>query len=517
MTYIPIKGVGAAGVNLDLSSADLPPNAWTAANNIRFLDGMASQFLGHGEVYNSPTEAPQHIMPVNIVGARYWVYATATKTFAVTNTGGVAVHTDITHATPRAGVVNAWTHALLSGVPVLNTGDTSKVPMYWDLNVAHKFVDLPAWPAATHCKSLRSFRNYLVALNITDSRGNLPYMVKWSSPADPGSLPVTWNPADATNDAGEQNLAEGSDVIVDGLQLRDFFMIYKENSIWRMTFVGGVYVFAFQKVLGTSGALNRNCIAEIDGFHVVLTGFDVIAHDGQSATSVLDKEARRYLFQNIDVGSANLCFVFKNPFFNEVFICYPSIGSTVCDRAIVWNYVDKTVMFRDMPGVNHADYGPVDNGLGGTWNSNSQPWNSILKKWDGPDFVPSTARTLLAGANQKLYLMDSSASFDGAMPVSFMERRGLDLGESYRRKLVKGLRANITGNPGETVIIKIGYADDAYADPVYVATMTHVIGQAMQDDCMVTGRFIAIRFESGTAYQWRLDSYTLEVEDAGIY
>lgn len=517
MAMVPIKQIGAAGLNLDLSSAELPPNAWTDANNIRFLDGMASQFLGHGEVYAQPSAPAQYILPVNIVGARYWVYMTAAKSFAVTNIGGVPTHTDITHLTPRAGVVNNWTYALLSGVPVLNSGDTSRVPMYWDLDITHKFVDLPAWPASTYCKSMRSFRNYLIALNITDTRGNLPYMVKWSSPADPGSLPVTWNPADATNDAGEQNLAEGSDIIIDGLQLRDFFMIYKESSIWRMTFVGGVFVFAFAKVLGTSGALNRNCIVEVDGFHVVLTGSDVIVHDGQSATSVLDKEARRYLFQHIDASTSNLCFLFKNPFFNEVFICYPQIGSTVCDRAIVWNYVDKTVMFRDLPNINHANFGPVDNGLGGTWDTNSQPWDSNLRLWDGPDFVPSTARTVMASANNKLFMLDSSASFDGVMPTSYLERRGLDFGDVYRRKLVKSIRSNITGNPGETVNIRIGSSDDPYADPVYGEVMQHTIGQGLADYCFVEGRFVAVRYESGTAYQWRLDSYTIEVDDSGGY
>lgn len=97
----PIKQVGSAGVNKDLSAHDLPPNAWTAASNIRFLDGMASQFYGHGEVYNSPSVVPQFVMPVTISGARYWIYTSAAKTYCVTITGGSAVHTDITHATPR--------------------------------------------------------------------------------------------------------------------------------------------------------------------------------------------------------------------------------------------------------------------------------------------------------------------------------------------------------------------------------------------------------------------------------
>jgi hypothetical protein len=517
MPLIRVPQVGAIGVNRDLSAHEIPNNAWTDAKNIRFLDGMAYQYYGHGEVYNSPAFTPQHVLPASIVGQRYWIYTTAGKTFCVTNTGGVSVHTDITHATPRTGVVNQWTSTLLSGIPILNSGDTTSVPMSWNLNTANKFVDLANWPASTYCKSLRAYKNYLVALNVTKGTSNLPYMVKWSHPADPGTVPASWDPADATKDAGEVDLAEGYDPIVDGMQLRDAFMIYKEGSCWRMDFTGGPYIFRFSKVLGTSGALNRNCIAELDGFHVVLTGSDVIVHDGQSAQSVLDKQTRRYLFQNIDVNGAGLCFVFKNPFFNEVFICYPSIGSAVCNMAMVWNYKDRTVSFREIPNLNHAAFGPVDNGLAGNWAQDSAPWDSDLSLWDGPDFVPSTARTILASANTKLYMMDSSASFDGVIPSAYLERRGLSFGAPERIKLVRGIRPRIVGSTGQTVSIRIGSSNDPYADPTWGPTMTHTIGQTLSDDCMVSGRYIAVRLDSGSAFQWRLDSYDLDVVDGGAW
>lgn len=517
MTMVRIPAAGAIGVNRDLSAHELPNNAWTDARNIRFLDGMALQFYGHGEAYNSPAYVPQHVLPCTVAGQRYWIYATAAKVFCVTITAGVAVHTDITHLTPRTGLVNQWTSTLLSGLPILNTGDTASVPMAWSLNAANKFVDLANWPAATYCKSLRSFKNYLVALNVTKAGTNYPYMVKWSHPADPGSVPISWDITDATKDAGEVDLAEGYDPVVDGMQLRDSFMIYKEASIWRMDFIGGAYVFRFSKVLGTSGALNKNCITEIDGWHLVLTGSDVIYHDGQSATSVLDKQTRRFLFQNIDVNGADKCFVFKNPFFNEVLVCYPSIGSASCDKAMVWNYKDKTVSFRDMPNVNHAAFGPVDNGLAGNWASDSAPWDSDLSLWDGPDFVPSTARTIMASANQKLYMMDSSASFDGVLPAAYMERRGLSFGEPESIKLVRGIRPRISGSTGQSVNIRIGSSNDPFTDPVYGPVMTHTIGSTISNDCFVSGRYIAVRFETGSGYQWRLDSYDLDVVQGGSW
>ena len=516
MPFVRVPNAGSVGVNKDLSTHELPINAWTDAKNIRFLDGYAYQFYGHGEVYNSPSYTPQYVMPCNVAGSRYWVYTTAGKTFAVTITAGVAVHTDITHVTPRTGVVNNWTGTLLSGIPILNAGDTATVPMYWDLNTSHKFVDLANWPASTYCKSIRAYKNYLIALNVTKGSANYPYMVKWSHPADPGTVPSSWDQTDPTKDAGETDLAEGYDPIIDGLQLRDSFMIYKENSIWRMDFVGGAYVFKFSKVLGTSGVLNKNCVVEVDGFHVALTGSDVIYHDGQSAVSVLDKQSRRFLFQSIDVNGANLCFVFKNPFFNEVFICYPSIGSTSCDKAVVWNYVDKTVSFRQIPNLNHAAFGPVDNGLIGNWAQDSAPWDSDLTLWDGPDFVPTTARCIMASNNTKLYMMDSSSSFDGVIPDAYLERRGLMFGEDETIKVIRGVRPRIIGNPGQTVKVRIGWSNkSSYDDPTWGDWMNYTIGSTISNDCMVSGRYIAIQFATGTAYQWRLDSYDLDIVTEG--
>lgn len=179
MTIVKVEQVGSIGVVKDLSQHELPQNAWTDAKNIRFLDGYAYQFYGHDEVYNSPSYVPQFVQACNVSGNRYWIYTTAAKTFAVTISAGASVHTDITHATPRSGVVNQWTGTMLSGIPVLNAGDVSSVPMSWDLNLANKFVNLANWPASTYCKSIRAYRNYLIALNITKSSTSYPYMVKW--------------------------------------------------------------------------------------------------------------------------------------------------------------------------------------------------------------------------------------------------------------------------------------------------------------------------------------------------
>lgn len=521
MSKVPVPNAGAIGVIKDLSQDKLPLNAWTDASNMRFLDGSCRQFLGHGPAYDDAVVDPLHIVPVSIGADNYWIYAGATKVYAVGAASGEAVHTNLTRQTAGAdvkysGTPNAWTSTLLSGIPILNPGNAVDPPQQWNLDVGTRLKVLDNWPANTFCKSMRAYKNFLVALNVTKGTTNFGYMVKWSSPADPGGVPITWNPADATQDAGEYDLAEGGDRIIDGLQLRDSFMIYKEQSVWRMDFTGGAYVFSFRKVLGLSGAMNRNCIVELDGFHFVLTSSDVVIHDGQSATQVLDKVARRALFQDMDVEYNDRAFVFKNPFLNEVFVCYAAIGSTVPNKAMVWNYKDRTVTYRELPNLNHAAYGPVSNSLSDSWASDNDSWDSDLTAWNAPGFVPNLARVLMASADRQLLLLDSAATFNGTAPEAYLERRGISFGEDEFTKRVISVRPRIAGAPGGTVLVRVGgHMTDPEADPDYTAEVEYVIGETLNIDCMVDFRYIAIRFESGSASQWRLDSYDFEVQRGG--
>lgn len=415
-------------------------------------------------------------------------------------------------------VPNQITSTLLSGIPIINAGNLIDPPQRWNLDAGSRFQTLENWPANTFCKSLRAFKNYLVGLNVTRDGQNFPFMVMWSNAAVPGAIPSTWDKFDETQDAGDTDLAESNGQIIDGLPLRDFFMIYKEDSIWRMTYTGGPYVFAFQKVLGTSGALNRNCIVELggtrDGYHFVLTGSDVILHDGQQAVSILDQQARRTLFQDFDVDGIDKAFLVKNPFLNEVLVCYASIGSQIPNKALVYNYAEKTVSYRDIPNLYHANYGTLDASLGDSWAADSDPWESDITLWNGPDFTPNTARVLMASADQQLFLLDSSATFDGVKPVCFLERVGLSFGAPKKVKTVRSISPRITGNVGSKIIIRVGAADDPYAEPVYGPPMEHIIGTTVTNHCFVTGRYIAIRFETSadedTAYFWRLDSLDID-------
>lgn len=512
MAIVRFGQSGLIGVNKDLSQHELPPNAWTDAQNIRFLDGYAYQSYGYGEIYASPTIVPYNLLPINVAGSRYIGLAGSGKIHVVNGT----TYTDITRASggDYTGTINGWTSTSLSGIPIWNNG--TDLPQYWDLNIANKCTSLTNWPASTTCKSLRAYKNYLVALNVTKTGTNYPFMVKWSDSSDPGTLPY-WDHTNPIYDAGENDLAEGGDIVVDGLALRNDFLIFKTNSLWRMTFTGGTYVFAFNKISASQGILAKNCAVEIaDGQMLVVGGSDIYVTDGQQITSVLDKQTRRYFYSSLDTDYYSRTFVFVNPYLNEACVCYPTAGNTTANKMLVWNFKDRTIAFRDIPNLTHACTGLVESSLTTTWSADSAPWGADTTAWNQPDFTPDASRVVWASNDQKLYLMDSSATYNGTIPTAYLERIGLNFGSPETVKLVRGIRPRIQGDTGSTVTISVGGASDPYTVPTYT-TMTHTIGTTISNDCLVSGRYISLKVSSGTAYNWRLDSIDADVIESGAW
>lgn len=510
---VPVNNAGAAGVVRDLSVTELPVNAWSDALNIRFLDGMAYQSYGHESIY-PPAVTPLHLLPVTVAGDKAWLYAGAAKLYIVSSAG---VHANITRQTASVDVnytatPNAWTSCVLGGVPILNNGVDA--PQQWLLT--GKATALSAWPAATTCAVMRAFKNSLIALDVTKGAVRYPYMVKWSHPADPGTVPATWDPADATKDAGEFDLSDGYGYIIDGLALRDSFMIYKTDGVFRLDYTGGAFIYRNQKVLGMSGALARNCVAEIDGMHFVLTASDIVIHDGQQASSILDKKARRSFFSDMDSANAGLSFVFRNPFFNEVWVCYPQAGSSVCDKALIYNWVDKTVTYRTLPNLHHAACGPLGYApAAATWDADTTPWGADLGVWNGSDTLPGSVKVLLASSQSKLFLLDSIATFDSVKAVSYLERTGLHFDAPEKIKTIRGIRPRIQGSTGDTVMVSVGSSAEPYGEPTYSPAVPFVIGQTVSCDAFASGRYLAVKFSSGTAYSWRLDGFAMDVATRG--
>lgn len=512
MARVTIPSAGQYGVVSDSAPQELPPNAWTRAVNVRFRDGYAERFKGAANVFSAPTVAPYGLFPYASGATKMWVHAGAAQVFVDDGT----TRTELTPGSPYTGTASdKWTGGTLGGVLVIN--NSVDVPQFWGGNVASDFAALTAWDSAWRCASIRPFKNYLVALDVTKSGTRYPHMVKWSHGADPGAIPATWDEADATKDAGEVDLAESSDLLVDQLALGDMNVIYKEQSMYAMRYIGQPFIWQFQRLPGDVGALARNCVANTPAGHVVLTAGDLVIHSGQGPKSLLTGRMRRWLFGQIDSTNFRRSFLAVNPPRNEVWVCFPQGGDSACTLALVWNWVDDSFGVRELPNVTCGAAGQITTTASSTWASDSEGWYVDGTSWNTDEYNALESRLILGGTGPSLQLQDTGVLYSGVAPNAVLERTGLTLDAPDMVKTIRSIVPRIDAATGTVLSIQVGASMDAETLPIWGGAVPYTVGTTRKADCFASGRFLSVRFSSSSEQVWRLKSYDLDVVQRGGY
>ena len=508
MPIAKIRDVGK-GVNYDLSPEELADGVWSHVENIRFLNGFAQRFKGLSQVFNAPTTTPYYITAYQTTTQRYWVHAGTNAVFADDGT----TRTEITPTSAPTGTADdRWSSATLGGLFVMTNG--VNVPYFWNGNTGTDLAALTNWDTNERCASIHAFKNYLVALDITKSGTRFPHMVKWSHAAVPGSLPDSWDETNVTKDAGEQDLAETPDLIVDALPLGDTLVIYKERSMYSMRFIGQPFIFQFQRLPGDSGMLAKGCGATTPVGHVVLTAGDVVLNTGQGVQSIADGTVRRYIFNNIDSTNYKRAFVTTNPQRNEVLVCFPFNGSSFCNKAAVWNWESKAWGFRDLSNVTYGSTGLISFDIATTWATDSESWRDDGTSWNENEYSPNEARLLLTSTT-KILAFDVGSTDDGELVSGVLERTGFTFDDTYGVKLLRAVYPRIDAADNIPVTIEVGASMNADQVPVWSPPVTFTTGTDHKADVLVTGRFLAIRISAPSVF--RVRSMDMDIVPVGAY
>lgn len=346
------------GLVRDLPEQFIKENAVTDLRNVRFNRYGAETMPGDGTIFSPASITPKWVSPFPPITAPIWVYADLTSVWAFDGT----THFDITRTASayNGTVTERWNSCVLAGYGFFNNG--VDVPQSWQaFDTSNLLIDLANWDGTRKCKVLRSFKNFLIALNMTDSGTSRPYRVLWSSPAAPGALPPSWDSTDPAQEASEIDLSETPDHLVDCLPLGDVNVIYKEASTWGMSYIGPPFHFRFYEILPTRGALHRDCMTRFPGGHVVATTDDLIMHSGTrgSERSLVNRKLRQWLFSAIDSANYYESFAFTYPAKDEVWFCFPESGATNVTMAIVWNYVTDSIGVRELTETPFISMGPI--------------------------------------------------------------------------------------------------------------------------------------------------------------
>jgi uncharacterized protein (DUF779 family) len=510
------------GIVTDLPEEEVIPENWTGGMNVFFQDGATKRVGGYISYTTTATSAiqtpPYFAMSVVFAGNIYWIYCGTNKVYVTDGTAHINI-------TPSGGLTSVqpgtWTGTMLNGIPVINNGVDP--PMYWDLDVGHKLAVLPGWPPVCSCRAIRAFKYHLFALNMTINYVNYPDTLWWSSAAEPGAIPQEWTPT-TSNDAGDMVLADTSGIIVDGLGMRDSFVVYKDYSTYSISYVAGTFVYTVRKNFLSSGLKNLNCITEIDGYHWVFTGTDVITHDGHSSKSLIQYKVRDELVNSINGDKSNLCCVTNKISNNQLWICIPEQNKDWLSKAYLINTMTGEVGMRELPNVAYVTKGTVNpKNPTVTWESDTDVWDVDVTFWNQQAFSP-VADTILycdaATGAPRLWIVDTIDSADSGTITAYAERLSVPINveeDVIIRRLVTRLVPRIEGQAGDTIMISVGGQSEYHSPIVWQTPQPYVIGTDYSISIIGEVRLISVRFEATTYSSWKIHSYMLEYVDAGLY
>lgn len=514
---IELWGIGKYGIVRDQKPHLLPPEALTDGFNIRFGDNGPERMPGYSDAFGAMLYDPHFILNVPTVADNYWIYLDLEKAAVYDGIN----HTDITRLSGDYTTTNGydWQATILAGIPIFN--NFADIPQYWTgIGSAFPLADLTDWPATLRAKIIKAVGPYLVAFNLIDNGNARPKTMRWSSFADPGTLPASWDINDATIDAGELQLTDdkGGQILDAGL-LGNLGIVYTEGSTHAIRYVGGVDIFGSELLLKESGILATKCHCAFKkgAAHFVVTQDDIIVHQGtKQADSIVDKIQKKRIFGELDPEYYRSAFCFEDSANQEVVFCYPTIGNQTPNQAMVWNYRDNTISFRSAPFAC-ADTGSVYAQGGLTWDDLNDTWNTSQGPW-----ASSSRNNIVVGnlSDGLAHTLGSSNAYGGQPATSYIERVGLAIDGKDRegkpkssiqtRKLCKRLWPKITGT--EPVSIQVGSQQMVDGPVTWQSPQTFNPQTEKYLDVTAEGLLLAYRIEHTGLNPWYCEGMDFQIE-----
>ena len=167
-----------------------------------------------------------------------------------------------------------------------------------------------------------------------------PLLVRWSDQEDY----LTWTPA-ATNQAGSYRLSTGSSIVAN-LQTRQEILVWTDAAIYSMQYLGPPFVWGFQILGSNTSIAGPNAIATAANVTYWMGLDKFYMYSGRVET--LYCPLRQYIFGDINLQQQYQFFASTNEGFNEVWWFYCSANSTVIDRYVVYNHLEKIWSYGNM-------------------------------------------------------------------------------------------------------------------------------------------------------------------------
>ena len=205
---------------------------------------------------------------------------------------------------------------------------------------------------------------FIITFGVNDYGSTVqdPMLIRWSSQDDP----YNWTP-DATNQAGSIRLSDGSEIVT-ALQTRQEIVVWTDAALYSLQYLGPPNVWNTQLLGDNISIMSPNAIALASGVVYWMGTDKFYVYDGRVQT--LNCDVRRYVFSDFNQSQAAQVFAGTNEGFNEVWWFYCSAGSTVVNRYVVYNYLEKIWYYGTMGRTAWLGSGIRDFPLAATYTRN---------------------------------------------------------------------------------------------------------------------------------------------------
>ena len=165
-------------------------------------------------------------------------------------------------------------------------------------------------------------------------------LIRWSDQEDY----TVWTPA-ITNQAGSYKLSSGS-YISTAIQTRQEILILTDAAVYSMQYLGPPYVWGFNIMSNNTSIIGPNAISAAADIVYWMGTDKFYCYTGRVET--LPCTIRQYIFNDINTEQHYQVFSGTNEGFSEVWWYYCSANSTVVNRYVIYNYLDKVWYYGNL-------------------------------------------------------------------------------------------------------------------------------------------------------------------------
>ncbi len=322
---------------------------------------------------------------------------------------------------------------------------------------------------------------------------------------------------EATNTAGTQRIQDGTK-IMGALVAKENILVWTDNALYTMKFVGAPFTFGFEQVGTNCGLIGKNAAIEIDGVAYWMGNNGFFSFDG--TVNTLPCSVEDYIYDDIDTTKGQQVNAGINNLFTEVVWWYPTAGSEFNNRYVVYNYGQSN---GQLPMGNWYT-GTNTNSIRTTWIDSlvyPKPYATAFNSSNTGTFPVVQGQT---GLGQSVLFEHESGTDqvnpDGSVTAltSFIQSFSFSLQKDQSevflamRRFLPNFKV-LTGNNQITLSIKDFPSEDDIETALSPFTIT---SDTLKVDTRARGRYANIKIENtGVGESWRFGTFQVDLQPDG--